>query len=786
MNKLSPQRARERALFRYRNALERGDFETIMAVLKMAERDSILTQMIEEMAELDDIPMARPERRIMSLFRSSKGITEVVIRRDPSPDGWPHIPDQSEDQNDMFTTFVPLRSPYHTNARTLRWDPITLAVAALVVIVLGALLLFMRAAFNSGAGGEPETQTLSQPDATSIRITPENAGQVTQLGIFASYNNVTSLAWSPDGETVALGSDNGLVFLLDPNALDSPPRVLAGHTQAVWDVAFSPDQTTLASGGRQELILWDIPTGEQRTVIDVSSVTRLTFSHDGTMLAGARGLAVWLWDVQNSQEIAILSSHESSVNSVAFSSDGAVLISGSTDKTLRLWNVSTGAELAVLVGHEEGVQSVVFSPNGAIIASGDLAGNVLLWDWNGTTGTQQIELRGHTEGIRAIAFSPDGTSLASASLDHSIRLWNVATGESRVLEGHLDQVRRIAFSPDGLTLASLSADATLRLWDVATGAALRTKSLPLGHSTITRTPPSGIAMASFSPDGNTIVSSGYDGSIVFWDAGTGAQQTFHDDRDGGIMWSVVFSPDGTLLASSARQKLRLWDVATATELGVFDSVTGVVDFSPDGTLLAASGQDYSVAIYDVATRQQRAALPLTNVWPYMVSFSPDGSLLASTSEDSIVRLWDLATGEERAVLEGHTAFVQGVAWSPDGTMLASCAYDGTMRLWDVATGEQLDVLAGQEEAVITVDFSPDGRLLVSAGGSVEVGAPSYPYHSVRLWDVATGEQLAVLEGHSRTVNSAFFNPDGTEIVSASEDGTIRLWGVPTETSEGGS
>lgn len=173
MNKMSPQRARERALFLYRNALERGDFDAVMAVLKLAERDSVLLQMIEEMAELDEGPIARPGRRFMSLFSKSKGITEVVIRRDFSPDGWPPIPDQSEEETDMFTTFVPARSPQFTGARKLRWDPITLAVAVLVVVVLGMVLLFMRAAFNPGAGGAPEEalpEFAAQPDECDLSM----------------------------------------------------------------------------------------------------------------------------------------------------------------------------------------------------------------------------------------------------------------------------------------------------------------------------------------------------------------------------------------------------------------------------------------------------------------------------------------------------------------------------------------------------------------------------------------------------------------------------------------
>jgi len=175
-----------------------------------------------------------------------------------------------------------------------------------------------------------------------------------------------------------------------------------------------------------------------------------------------------LWDVLAGEELRTFSGHTDIVNSLAFSSDGKMLASGSDDKTVKFWEAATG-ELRTLREVGRPVYSVAFSPRGNILALARAGGKVMLGV--GAPGGELRPLLGHVGPVLSLAFSPDGKTLASAGADQTIKLREVATGrELFTLAGHADYVLVVAFSPDGRTLASGSRDGTLRLWDVATGA----------------------------------------------------------------------------------------------------------------------------------------------------------------------------------------------------------------------------------------------------------------------------------------------------------------------------
>ena len=196
-----------------------------------------------------------------------------------------------------------------------------------------------------------------------------------------------------------------------------------------------------------------------------SSISSVAFSSDGTKIAsGSSDSTIRLWDLARGKELLELKGHESKVISVAFSPDGTKLASGSDDKSIRIWDIASGKETSVLTGHESLITSLAFNPDGTKLASAGDDWTIRIWDI--ASGKQISELTGHESLVTSVAFSPDGTTLASGSIDSTIRFWDLARKtELAVLDNETDSRRFVAFSPDGSRIASGSSRQTIRLWD---------------------------------------------------------------------------------------------------------------------------------------------------------------------------------------------------------------------------------------------------------------------------------------------------------------------------------
>jgi WD40 repeat protein len=411
---------------------------------------------------------------------------------------------------------------------------------------------------------------------------------------------------------------------------------------------------------------------------------------------------------------------------------------------------------------------------------------------------------GHSDQVTYVAFSADGQTLVTAGADKTARLWDVQQGELRAIIP-LTQWNPLAaaLSRDGRTFAVTGWNG-VQLWDVKSG-----------HLQATLAGMGSYGFLAISPDGKTLAGAGVGsrvekgrsipvGQAELWDVASGRRKALLKGLEGNFT-AAAFSPDGQILATGGfagrmkevttiaderewKGEARLWDARTgqlkATLTGSQKAVWTLA-FSPDGRTLATGSDDHTIAVWDVASRRLQRMLPGDGGGVRELAFSPDGQVLAAAGET--VRLWDVKSGQLKGVLAQSKA---PLAFSPDSRMVATGSQNQAARfcLWDARNGQLKTILPGTgapasgvagtgtkaeplddsdrwREGVRALAFSPDGKML--ATGSNDKAA--------RLWDVASGQMVRALHGHSGELWSHVFSSDGKLLATSSRDRALRLW-----------
>jgi WD40 repeat protein/tRNA A-37 threonylcarbamoyl transferase component Bud32 len=540
---------------------------------------------------------------------------------------------------------------------------------------------------------------------------------------------VYALRYSPDGKILASGHGfppweavnhmrgKGVVRLWDV-ATGRLVRTLRGHSQNVMSLAFSPDGKTLASVSGSwltvpqaaskpgELILWSLETGEP--VRELSGhggpLTGVAYSPDGALIATSSwDRTVKVWDATTLDLMQSLAGHQDWVLNVAFSPEGQRIASAGADGAVKLWELDGGRQPCTLRGHTQPVTCVAFTPDGRCLASTSSDQTIKLWD--PAADPEAITWRGAGGPIARIAYFPDGRRLLvagnredeSGAVHPRLILLDVARKpKARILScsgtGGKDRtIDEIAIRSDGRMVAAVSQYGGLEAWTVPDGRSCFRFDEPTNR----------FHAVAFHPDGRTLAVAGQ------LDARSLSGELLTSDTDENGVVIVLDLESGKALWRRDR-------IATA--------IIRDLAFSPDGGILASADNATTVTLFDARSGEVRRKLQGHRRLVSHLAFSSDGRRLASSSWDTTAVVWDVQTGRQLVTLQGHKRSVLSVALSPDGSRLATSSEDGTVKLWDSQSGQEVLTLRGHTDIVPSVAFSPDGTQLATAGvdGSVQI------------------------------------------------------------------
>jgi WD40 repeat protein len=492
------------------------------------------------------------------------------------------------------------------------------------------------------------------------------------------------------------------------------------------------------------------------------------------------------------------------VTSVRYSPDGKHIISDSGEEK-KIYNSLTGAliDRSLHDRRDEIIKSVVYSPDGKHSVRSSIDNTMHISDLQ-TGAAIGKPLRGHTNAINSVVYSQDGKYIASGSSDSTVRIWDTQTGaaigEPLIGHGHDgDTVVSVAYSPDGKHIVSSrngnGGGSFIQIWD---SKMVSLVGEPLSHK-------AGVHSVAYSPDGKYLVSGGGN-TVRIWNAQTGASIGKPLDN----VYSVAYSPDGKYLVSGGENTVRIWNAQTGAPVGkpLLDNKNNYsVAYSLDGKYVFSGGGN-TVCVWDVKTRMLIGKKLLGNKEEnvFVVAYNPDSKRIivgsynySESSKDAFsiwaVRIWDAQTGVLIGKpLLGHGDLISSLVYSPDGKRIITGSRDKTVRIWDAQTGVPIgEPFRGHKHSVTSVAYSPDGKHIISSGND----------NAIRIWDAQTGvpiseplqddndkmHWLGEQEGEGPSsvlfagINSVAYSPDGSRIVSGSNDGMVRLWDVSSKSPD---
>ncbi|AGC46709.1 hypothetical protein MYSTI_05430 [Myxococcus stipitatus DSM 14675] len=579
----------------------------------------------------------------------------------------------------------------HVDGTVRIWDT---RESSMLRVLRGPRGAIVRLAFS------PDGTTLaSASDAGEIDLWNLSTGSSRR--VLSAASSGEQLTFDTKGVILAASFKRGLVKFWSVEEMRELRAIHRQRDDTVWNLSFSPDGAMLAlattPGGVE---IWSVDHGTRLHVMtggpgDEAAIA-VAFSPDGISLSAAtRSGKLLRWEPGDHTKVVWQSVMSTAIKRV-FNQSGTHLAALGMDHSLRVWNVSNKSLVRVINGNGTLVQDIALSPNGDTLAAAYVDGSLSFWSLPGGQ-CHVLQGQGKTSSVRAIVFNGDET-IVQASSDGALASWNIAAGQligEHTSPSDLDS--RALLSPNGQWLASIESGVGVHIWNATNGTHVRT--LPLAPGT------SPIRALAFHPREPTIASTVGRKSLQFWDIPTGKSSDLFNHPWAAVR-TLVFTPDGDSIVSTGNDnKIRLlnWrkEEVGQTSEALGDSISSVA-LSPDGQLLAASTASQPIRIRSVQDWCIRSGLGRTTRGARKIVFSMDGEMLAVLEHLGSVTIWSVVLGKLLCILDGHPVCATDLAFSPDSTRIAVGYSDGVVGIHDARQGTCLAKLLRTQSGAIAL------------------------------------------------------------------------------------
>ncbi|MBI2923569.1 MAG: hypothetical protein HYY18_21145 [Planctomycetes bacterium] len=600
-------------------------------------------------------------------------------------------------------------------------------------------------------------------------------------------HSVGDVAFTPDGRfLVSVAGDSSVRVW---NAVDGTP-IAVGEAPSLWgNLQISWDGTKIAVTDKGVIRLMTLPALERiRDILageEGAELAAFSPGDDRVVSTGGEAGAVTVWEVATGRRLLSFGAEkEVRTTALAWSPTGGLIAmarEGERGNPLETWNPVTGEKIgsfslgeldASLVFRADG--RAVFASNGHGIMTLDLETGKVVRPTDAGSGDGFVLLRSGDEAVVWDRALVSVTSLADQENPRDI--WEAPWSwrkrdlrrpdRDRMLRemGRDRRILSVAVSPDGARAAVATTEMVIRLVDLKSG-----KELPevVGPAN------GGGAGLSISPDGTRVATGSYHEGLFVWDLETG-KLIRHVNEEDAPASRVAWSPDGRFIATLGHGALTIRNATTGSRFARFECA------KPESNPVWRQGsgrimlfEDKSLIEWNLSTERLRRVAQIGNYGYTEIGVSPDGSRIVTGPRDCEVLVMDAESGEVQARVASHRN-THAVSFSPSGYHIASAGSDRKVHVRRASDAQVLVSYGPFPEEIEGLAWSADGRLLAAALWRSLIGNPTGDM-SIRILEIASGDEIAVLRNHSGRARELEFTADGRRLVTSMEDGTALVW-----------